>query len=711
MKVPRRSILKNTVAAGGGLLLGFPLNGASRNGAAFAPNAFIRIAPDGRITFLIGRTEFGQGVFTSLSMMIAEELEVDLAKVEVRNAPADPAYDHPSFGKQMTGGSQSVMGSWQPMRMAGAVAREMLVRAAAARWKAAPESCRAERGVVLHTQSGRRLSYGELASAAARQPVPREVALKPASEWKVIGRPMPRVDGKASVEGRTEFGIDVTAPGMLTALIARPPAFGARVRAFRAAKALAVAGVRAVVPVDAGVAVVASGFWSASRGLEALEVDWTDSPLKDLTSDGQRAQYAALARTPGKLARNIGDADAALRSAARVIEAEYEVPYVAHAMMEPLNCVADVRADRCDVWTGTQYQSHDRESAALAAGLPLDRVQLHTLQCGTGFGRRWAMTSYFVVEAVQLSKAVKAPVKVVWTREDDIRGGWYRPRYYHSMAGALDDQGALLAWRQRIAGQPIFVGSTEEQNYAKDGIDGGHTGGSNIAYPAPNQRVEIHMVMEGPPVQTMRAVGGTHNGFVTECFFDEMAYAAGRDPVEWRLELLKGRPRLRAALALAAEKAGWGRALPRGRGLGAAAVDYHTCIAEIAEVSVSDDGVVKVHRIVAGVDAGTVINPSGLRAQVEGGILFALSPTLLSALTVDRGRTLESNFHDFRVISIADAPDIEIHMSGGGGPPQGVGEAAVPCVPAAVANAVFAATGRRVRRLPIRPEDLRGWRG
>lgn len=714
--IRRRSLLRSAAAIGGGLLLGvsLPVRGApkapsSTEALLAAPNAFIRIQPDERITVIIGRTEIGQGAFTSIPMLVAEELEVSLQAVRFESAPADPAYDHPLFGMQMTGGSLTTMASWEPMRRAGATAREMLITAAARQWKVPRSQCKAELGHVIHSPSGRRLSYGQLCSRAVRVPVPADVQLKPRQEWRVIGRSSPRLDAVATVRGATLFGIDVQLPGMLVAAVARPPAFGSRVKSFDANSIATLPGIRAVVPVMTGVGIVAESFWIASRAAQQLKVEWTESPLAHLSSDDQRSQYDRLSQQPGIVARNGGDVEAAWSQASQRLDAVFEVPYLAHAIMEPLNCVASVHAGGCEVWTGTQYQKLDRESAALEAGVPLERVQLHTLQCGTGFGRRWAMDSHFVIEAVQLSRAVHAPVKVIWTREDDLKGGWYRPRYFHRISGGLAQDGSPLCWHHRVVGQPIMVGSTEEARYAKDGLDTGHVGGEEPAYVIPNSRLEIHMVRQGPPVQPYRGVGGTHNTFVTECFFDELAHAAGRDSLAYRLSHFKENPRLRAVLELAARRAGWGRILQKGRGMGIGIVNYHAKVAQIAEVEVSPGGEVRVQRIVCAVDAGTVVNPSGFRAQVEGGILFALSPVLHCEIVVERGCPRQTNFADYPVLSMAEAPDIEVLIVPSEEPPEGIGEPPVPPVAPAVANAVFAATGRRVRKLPITAESLRGW--
>ncbi len=506
----RRDFLKVGVAAGGGLVLGFALPGAGlgkRAGAApgpFAPNAFLRIAADESVTVTVGKAEMGQGVYTSLPMLVAEELECDWARVRVEAAPVDPAYNHTAWGSQMTGGSTSVWSSWEQLSRAGAAARVMLVTAAARTWGVDAAECRAEEGFVVHAATGRRLSYGTLVEAAAALPVPQEIRLKDPSEWKILGRPRRRLDTPEKTDGSARFGIDVGRPGLLTAVIARPPVFGAKRKGFDAAKAEAVPGVRAVVPVDAGVAVVADGFWAAQQGREALDVSWDEGALAALSTEGLREEFARLAATPGAVARKDGDAEAALAQAARHIEATYEVPYLAHAPMEPLNCVAEVGPERCEVWTGTQFQTVDRDAAARAAGLPPEKVRLHTTFLGGGFGRRGNPASDFVIEAVQVAKAVGRPVKVVWTREDDVRGGYYRPMWHDRIAAALDAEGRPVAWRHTIVGQSILAGTP----FAQGEVDSTSVeGAKDLPYAVPNVLVDLHSPKLAVPVLWWRSVG------------------------------------------------------------------------------------------------------------------------------------------------------------------------------------------------------------
>jgi isoquinoline 1-oxidoreductase subunit beta len=717
----RRTFLKVSAAAGGGLVLGFRLRSGEETavqaaGRTFAPNAFIRIAPDDVVTIVVGRSEMGQGVFTALPMLVAEDLEADWSKVRVEAAPTDAAYNHAAYGTQMTGGSSSVWSSWEQMRKAGAVGKAMLIAAAAKTWGADPAILRAENGFVIHDASGRRLSFGALADTAATLTPPIDVVLKNAKEFRIIGKPTRRLDTPEKVNGKARFGLDVTVPGMLTAVVQRPPVFGGKVVKVDDTKARAVAGVKVVAQVPSGVAVAATGFWSAKKGRDALQVQWDDGPNAALSTEALREQFRALAKTPGAIARKEGDASAALAGAAKKLEAEYEVPYLAHAMMEPLNCVVDLRPDSCEIWTGTQDQTADRAVAAEVAGLKPEQVQLHTMLLGGGFGRRASPNSDFVREAVEVAKVVKGPVKVVWTREDDIKGGYYRPMWYDRIAAGLDATGNPVAWTHTIVGQSITTGTAYE-GLVKDGIDPASVeGAAELPYAVPNIRVDLHSPRLGIPVLWYRSVGHTHTAFVVETFIDELAHAAGKDPLEYRLALLANHPRHRGVLELAAAKAGWGRPLSAGRGRGIAVHEgggekhrggVGTFVAHVAEVSVDARGQVKVHRVVAAVDCGQYVNPDTIAAQIEGAIAFGLSAALHSQVTFKGGRVEQSNFHDYEVLRFHEMPEVEVHIIPSGEKPGGIGEPGVSPIAAAVANAIFALTGSRVRRLPIRPEDVK----
>jgi len=620
----------------------------------------------------------------------------------------DPAYNHPAFGMQMTGGSTSVWSSWEQMRKAGATAKAMLIAAAAATWKVDPSSLRAEKGFVIHDASSRRLSFGALAETAATMTPPKDVVLKDAKDFKIVGKPTRRLDTPEKVNGKAQFGLDVTVPGMLVALIQRPPVFGGKALKVDDTKTKAVPGVIAIGQPSFGVVVVAKGFWAAKKGRDALQVQWDDGPNAALSTDALREEFRALAKTPGVVAKKEGDAAAVLAGAATKLEAEYEVPYLAHAMMEPLNCVVELRPDSCEIWTGTQFQTMDRAAAAEVAGLKPEQVQIHTTFLGGGFGRRATPRSDFIREAVEIAKVVKAPVKVMSTREDDIKGGFYRPMWHDRIAAGLDAGGNPVAWRHTIVGQSILAG-TPFEGMVKDGIDGASVeGAADLVYPVPNLYVDLHSPRPGIPVLWWRSVGHSHTAFVVESFIDELAHAAGKDPFEYRRALLGSQPRHRGVLELAAAKAGWGKPLPAGRARGIAVhASFGSFVAQVAEVSMSPRGQVKVHRVVAAVDCGQYVNPDTIAAQIEGGVAFGLSAALHGQITLKGGRVVQSNFHDYEVLRLNEMPEVEVHILPSGEKPGGVGEPGVPPVAPAVANAIFALTGSRVRRLPIRPEDVK----
>ncbi|HVO66355.1 MAG TPA: xanthine dehydrogenase family protein molybdopterin-binding subunit [Syntrophales bacterium] len=714
-KISRRYFLKLGISLGGGLILGFHFHSPGHFGEAqaqppapFVPNAFIRIGTDDMVTVIVNKSEMGQGVYTSLPMLIAEELECDWNKVYVEAAPVDPAYNHAEWGAiQGTGGSTSVRSEWERFRKAGATAREMLLAAAAATWKVDKTACHAENGKVLHT-SGKSLTYGQLADKAADMPVPGKVKLKDPSTFKIIGRSTKRLDTPDKTDGKAIFGLDTQLLGMLTVLIARSPVFGGRVVSFKADKAKAVAGVKDVVQVPTGVAVIADGFWPAKKGRDLLEIVWEEGEGTKLSTVGLREQYKGLAKTAGAVARKQGDTAKAFRGAAKQISAEYEVPYLAHAMMEPLNCLVDFRGDSCEIWTGTQFQTVDRNTAAKVLGLKPDQVKLHTTLLGGGFGRRANPYSDFVMEAAQVAKAVKKPVKVIWSREDDIKGGYYRPMWSDRITAALDAKGNPIAWQHTIVGQSILAG-TPFQGMIKNGIDVTSVeGAEDIPYEIPNILVDLHTPKIGIPVQWWRSVGHSHTAFVVESFIDELAYAAKKDPFEFRRRLLSGHPRHKGALELAARKAGWGAALPADQARGIAVHEsFGSFIAQVAEVSVSNDGNVHVHRVVCAIDCGRVVNPDTIAAQMEGGIVFGLTAALYGAITFKNGRVEQSNFHNYPMLRMNDMPKVEVHIVPSEEPLGGVGEPGVPPIAPAVANAVFAATGTRIRTLPIRPAELK----
>ena len=704
----RREFMRTSATLSGGVLLGFRLAGvtdvvAQTAPAAteFAPNAFIRISKANVVTIVLNKAEMGQGVYTSLPMLIAEELEVDLRRVKVVSAPVDAAYAHPTFGMQFTGGSQSIASEWERLRKAGAAAREMLLAAAADVWKVDRAGLRAENGAVLGP-GGRRLTYGQLVDRAAAMPVPQDPPLKDPSRFKIIGHPTKRLDSRAKVTGEAIFGLDATVPGMLTAVVARPPVFGGTVKSVNTARARAVRGVKDVVQVPSGVAVIAASFWAAKRGRDALEVVWEEGAGARVDSAAQQAAYAELATKPGLPAKREGDAAAALAGAATRLQAAYQMPYLAHAPMEPLNCLVALGADRCDIWTGTQFQTVDQANAAAAAGLKPEQVRIHTLFLGGGFGRRATPGSDFIVEAVHVAKAARAPVKTVWTREDDLRGGYYRPMWHSAIAAGLDAGGAPVAWRHTIVGQSIVDGTPFASVLVKDGVDATSVeGAAELPYAVPNVTVELHSPKGPVPVLWWRSVGHTHTGFVVESFIDELAHAAGKDPYEYRRVLLAGHRRHLGVLDLAARKANWGAPLTAGRARGIAVhASFGSWCAQVAEVSVEEQRI-KVHRVVCAIDCGRAINPETIRAQMEGGVVFGLSAALYGQITLRDGRVQQSNFHDYPVLRMDAMPEVEVHIVPSTEPPSGIGEPGTPLMAAAVCNALFALTGRRIRSLPL----------
>ena len=713
VNLSRRAFLKTSALVGGGLLLGFylpfgePAAEAAR--APFAPNAFLRIGPDGRVTFIIHKAEMGQGVYTSLPMLIAEELECDWRHVSVEPSPVAPVYNHTAFGAIMvTGGSSSVWSEWDRLSKAGAVARTMLVAAAARKWGVDPAGCRAENGRVSDGK-GRSLTYGELAPLAAKMQVPKDVKPKEGN-YRLLGTPQLRLDSPAKVNGTAEFGLDVRMPGLLTAVVARPPVFGATVKSFDAVKALKVPGVKKVVQVPSGVAVVATGLWSAKKGRDALTVTWDEGKWAHLDTPGMLKEYAQMAGTPGLIARKDGNPEQARSAAAKTITADYHLPYLAHATMEPLNCTVDYRGgESCIIRVGSQTQTGDRNAAARILGLKPEQVKLHTTFLGGGFGRRANPRSDFVAEAVEVAKRVRKPVKVVWTREDDMRGGYYRPMWYDRLTAGLDDKGNLTGWWHTIVGQSIIAGTPFEGAMVKNGID--HTsveGGADIPYAIPNIMVDLHSPQLGVPVLWWRSVGHSHTAFVVESFLDETAHATGKDPFELRRALLADKPRHKGVLELAAEKAGWGKPLPAGHGRGIAVHDsFGSFVAQVAEVSTTPAGEIKVHRVVCAIDCGRTVNPLTIAAQMESAIVFGLSAALHGSITLKNGRVEQGNYDTYPVLRMNEMPTIEVHIAPSTEKPGGVGEPGVPPTAPAVTNALFAATGVRLRSLPITKDALR----
>jgi isoquinoline 1-oxidoreductase beta subunit len=669
--------------------------------APFAPNAWVRVTGDGTVTVIVHKAEMGQGVQTAIPMLIAEELEVDLSKVKTEFAPVDAVYKNKVFGTQATGGSTTVRSEYVPLRKAGAAARMMLVAAAAKSWGVDELACLAKNGEVVHAASGRKAGYGDLVAKAAALPIPADPPLKDKSALRLLGTPAPRLDALEKATGRAVFGIDVREPGMLVAVVVRPRVFGAKMTRFDGAKALAMKGVHKVFPIDGGVAVVADAYWQAYEGAQAVVVEWSEGAIAEQSSARIAQKCAELAKEAGKVAEQAGDADKALAAAGkRALEAVYEVPYQAHVPMEPLNCAAHVRKDGCDVWVSTQTAEGVQKTAAKVTGLPLSSIRVHSTYCGGGFGRRFEQD--FITDGIQIAKEMGVPVKVVWTREDDITHDFYRPATWNLLRGAIGKDGAVLAWTHRIVGPSIM--SRVFPNQVKGGLDRSSLeGATELPYAIANLRVDYHLLDTGVPVGFWRSVGHSQNAFVTECFFDELAALGKQDPLELRRRLMTKEPRLKAALELAATKGDWGKRLGPNKGRGiACAASFGSFAAHVAEVEVGSDGAVHVRRIVCAIDCGAIVNPDIIAAQLEGAVAYGLSGALEAEITIEKGGVVQSNFHDYPLLRIADMPRVEVHIVPSADKPGGVGEPGTPPVAPAVVNALFAATGKRIRKLPIK---------
>ena len=714
----RRSFLKTATAAGGGLMIGayLPVRGAATLSAAgvFEPNIWIKVNADDTVRIMLTMLEMGQGVMTSMPMLVAEELDFDWTKIRTEWAGADARYGNPNFGgQQLTAGSNSVRGMWKVLRESGAAARSMLVTAAAQTWNVPENTLTTDKGEVIHQASGRRAKYGTLVDKAASLPVPKTVTLKDPKSFKVLGKSLPRLDLPAKVNGTAQFGIDVKLPGLLTARVVRCPVFGGKVASFNADKAKAVKGVTHVVQISGGIAVVGENYWAASQGAQALQVTWDEGPLATLTSAAINKKQAELAQQPGKVARNDGNADAALdpRRAgptgppARTFERVFEAPFLAHATMEPMNCTADVKADSCDVYVATQGQTASQQAAMAGSKLPADKVKVHPTYMGGGFGRRGEAD--FVMDAVETSKAVGKPVKVVWTREDDMQHDYYRPVSYARMWGAVDPNGKPTVFMQRLVQQSLMkrIGGLPPNGIDFISLDGA----ANLPYDIPNVRMEYIEHDPGIPFGFWRSVGASFQGFAIEAFVDELATTAGKDPYQFRRDLLAKHPRHLAALNLAAEKAGWGKPVPAGRGRGIAVMEcFGSILSQVTEVSVNAQGQVRVHKVVCSVDCGWVIDPETIKAQMEGGIVYGLTAALKGEITIDKGRVVQRHFNDYQMLRHNEMPEIEVHIVPSTAEPGGIGEPSTALAAGSLVNAVFAATGKRIYKLPIRPEMLKG---
>jgi isoquinoline 1-oxidoreductase beta subunit len=708
----RRSFLRASAVLGGGLLVAFSLPTLTRMRQAaaaedFAPNGFIRIDRDGRVTIIVCQVEMGQGTFTSCPMLVAEELEVDLSQVQTEQAPPSEAlYRNQLIGMQMTGGSTSIRAFYEPLRRAGATAREMLVAAAAATWSVDANTCRAEKGNVIHTPTGRRVDYGALADKAATMPVPKDVALKEPKDFKLIGTPAKRLDTPDKVNGKTVYGIDVKVPGMKVGTLAICPVFGGKLKRVDDSKALAVKDVLQVVRVSDAVAVIATHMGAAKKGLAALAIEWDEGPNAKLSTADIVADMAKASEADGATVRRDGDVAKAIASAEQKLEAIYQVPFLAHTTMEPVNCTVDVRKDACEIWVGIQVMSLAQAVAAELTGLPPEKVIVHNHMLGGGFGRRLEVD--FIAKAIEIAKQVEGPVKLIWSREEDIQHDMYRPYFYDRLHAGLDTNGMPVAWSHRICGSSVMARYSPpdfKDGYDFDTIDGA----KELPYSIPNVVVEyVRHEPPGIPTAWWRSVGPSHNIFVVESFIDELAAAAKKDPVDYRRALLDKSPRALAVLNLAAERAGWGKPLPKGSGRGIAVQTvFGTFMAQVAELEVEKNGEVRVKRVTCAVDCGIAINPNTIEAQVESAIVYGLSAALFGEITLKDGRVEQSNFDNYRALRINEIPAIDVHLVTNNEPPGGMGEPGTSALVPAVFNAVYAATGVRLRKPPITPDLLK----
>ncbi|MGD1825950.1 Aldehyde, CO or xanthine dehydrogenase, Mo-binding subunit [Chromobacterium violaceum] len=710
--VSRRGFLKMSGAVGGALCLGFVLNerggkaeAAEAKSAIPAPNAFVRIEKDGGVTIVSNKSEMGQGIYTSLAMLIAEELECDWNRIKVVSAPAAPVYVHTAFHIQITGGSTSTLSSYDQYRKIGAAARDMLIAAAAQRWRVPASQCRAENSRVFNNANGASLGYGELTEAAGKLPVPDTVELKPRHRWKLLGTRVHRVDGDEKLDGRAQFAMDVRLPGMLTALVKRCPSYGGNPKGFNADAARAVPGVRDVFAISNGVAVLADGFWPAKKARDLLTVDWDHGPNAGLDSAKLRADYRARAATPGQTYRSEGDAEAALAGAAKKLEAWYEVPYLSHSPMEPLNCVVWLKPGSCEIWSGTQSQTLDAGMAAAMAGLKPEQVSLHTTLLGGGFGRRAVPAGAdWLKEAMEVAKrhGQGAPIRLMWTRDDDLAGAYYRPMWLDRVRGGIDAAGRPAAWLQTGVGQSIIAGTPFAPMMIKNGIDAVSVEGTDdMPYALPAVALDLHTAQTPLPVLWWRSVGHSHSAFTKESYIDELARLARQDPVAYRLALLGKAPREQGVLREAARMAGWGRKLPKGHGLGAAVhSSFGSHVAQVVEVSLKGKEL-KVEHVWCAIDCGVVVNPDQVAAQMEGGILFGLSAALFGEITFKDGEVEQKNFDGYPIVRMFQAPKVDVSIVASEEAPGGTGEPAVPVVAPALANAIHAASGKRLRELPL----------
>ena len=711
--VSRRDFFKTS----GALVLAVAIPDAlAQAQAPLEPNAFIRIGADSTVTVIVKHLEMGQGTYTGLPTLVAEELDADWAQMRVEGAPADAKrYNNLFWGEaQGTGGSSSLPNSYEQLRKAGAAARFMLIGSAAERWKVQPKDITIAKGVVHHKKSGRHAKFGDLVAGAMTQVVPADVPLKDPKDFVYIGKgTQPRTDARAKSTGTAIYTQDVKLPGMLTAVVLHPPRFGAKLKSFDAAKARSIPGVVNVVqfstPATNGVAVLAKDYWTAKKGRDALSAEWDETGALRLSSADIMADYKRQAVTPGTVAHKSGDVEAAMKGAAKTIEAAYEFPFLAHASMEPMNCVVALGSEGCEIWNGEQFQTVDQMTIAQLVDLKPEQVKLNMLYAGGSFGRRANPHSDYLLEAAAIAKANRdqTPIKLVWGREDDMRAGYYRPMYYHELEAGLDGKGELIAWRHTIVGQSILTGTAFEPMMVKDGVDATSVeGAANLPYAIPNRLLELHSPKLAVPVQWWRSVGSTHTAYATECFLDDIARATGKDPLALRRSLLAKHPRHLAALDLAAKQAGWGKPLGKDKARGIAVHEsFDTVVAQIVEISKQKDAV-HIDRVVCAVDCGVAVNPHIVAMQMESGIGYGLSAALAGAITLKDGVVEQSNFHDYPVVRMNQMPKIEVHIVPSSAKPTGVGEPATPVIAPALANALAALNGTPLRSLPLKQVDF-----
>ncbi len=717
LEISRRNFLKSGAIFGGGLLISFTVgkNVLARSpipsgpGSSFAPNAFLQILPDSSITVILTHVEMGQGIWTTLPMLIAEELDADWKDIKVEHGPAGKAYNHAVFGIQITGGSSSTWSEFDRYRQAGATARILLTQAGAKRLGTTADRCKTEHGFVL--AGSKKLSYGQLAKEASGLKVPEKVELRPPATWKYIGKGKKRLDAPAKVNGTAVFGMDIQFPGLLTAVVAHSPVFGGKVKSFDPSKALATPGVRQVVEIPTGVAVVADHYWAATQGRKALEVKWDDGKGADQSTTKQIESYKKLAATNGTSAGQKGSSETALKAATKTVEAEYVFPYLAHSAMEPINCTVKIADGKCEIWTGTQMPGIDQAAAAEILGFKPEQVEIKTPFLGGGFGRRATPNADFVSEAVQIAKASGKTIKMVWSREDDMKGGYYRPAFVHNVKVGLGANGHPAAWHHNIAGQSImankggFFAAMIQKGIDSTSVEG--VNDSPYLKEVPDYFVGLHSPDEVVTVLWYRSVGHTHTAYVMETMIDQLAHAAGQDPVAYRQSLLKDHPRHLRALNLAAEKAKWNSPLPAGHYHGVAVHEaFESFVAQVVEISMVN-GQPKVHKVTCAIDCGLAVNPDGVKAQMESGIIFGITMAMYGEITVDKGVIQQSNFYDYKIARMHETPVIEVHIAESTDKMGGAGECGVPPIAPALANAIFAATGKRIYHLPIINNNLK----